>query len=165
MTLGHGSNSAREGMPSGIQDLGLRNLCAQDQLEMKWTLSFALAALVPVFVSAQVTKNLAPEPDPNKPLLTVETSCGECNFDLPGNGCDVAVRLPQEDGSTKAYYVDGVGISEYGHPHAENGFCVAVRKAEVQGEVVDGRFKATYFNMLPVEEQAGEKAKDKHRRK
>lgn len=113
--------------------------------------TFLAAAAFPLIGFAQVAHNLAPTPDPNKPLLTVETSCGECNFKLPGDGCDVAVRLPQEDGTSKAYFVDGVGISEYGHPHAENGFCMVLRKAEVQGEVVDGRFKASYFKLLPVE--------------
>lgn len=109
-------------------------------------------ACFPHWASAQAAHHLAQAPDLNKPLLTVETSCGECNYGLPGESCDVAVRLPQEDGTTKAYYVDGVSISEYGHPHAENGFCVALRKAEVQGEVVDGRFKASYFLLLPVEQ-------------
>ncbi len=109
---------------------------------------FSLAAvlLAPILSVAQPASKLLAKPDPNKPLTVVETSCGECKFDLPGRSCDVAVRLP--DGS---YYVDGVGIKEYGHPHDANGFCVAVRKAEVQGQVVDGRFKATYFNLLPVD--------------
>lgn len=102
--------------------------------------------LLPWAAMGQVAERLLAQPDPNKPLTVVETSCGECNFNLPGMSCDVAVRLP--GGS---YYVDGVGIKEFGHPHDANGFCVAVRKAEVQGAVVDGRYKATYFKLLPVD--------------
>ena len=115
----------------------------------RFIFSIFLAAVFPLLGFGQAAHDLAPTPDPDKPLLTVETSCGECNFGLPGDGCDVAVRLPGADGTTKAYFVDGVGISEYGHPHAKNGFCMAMRKAEVQGEVVDGRFKASYFKLLP----------------
>lgn len=95
---------------------------------------------------AQVDKSLSPMPDSNQPLLTVEASCGECNYDMPGNSCDVAIKM---DGKT--YYVDGVGIMDYGFPHNKGGFCVAVHKAEVQGKVVNGRFKATYFKLLGVE--------------
>ncbi len=96
-------------------------------------------------VQAQVASKLASKPDPEKELMTVEASCGECKFDLPGTDCDMAVRI-----NGKAMYVDGVSIFEFGHPHDENGFCVAVRKAQVQGEVVNNRFKATYFKLLPV---------------
>jgi len=92
---------------------------------------------------SQVAKTANAVPDPNKKLMVVEASCGECQFGMAGDDCDLAVRI---DG--KSYYVDGVGITEYGHPHAKGGFCVAIRKAEVQGDVVDGRFKASYFKLL-----------------
>ncbi|MCO6459785.1 MAG: hypothetical protein J5I59_00140 [Saprospiraceae bacterium] len=100
----------------------------------------------------QVAKSLSQKPDPNKKLMTVDASCGECNFDLEGHSCDLAVKI---DG--KAYYVDGVGIDAFGHPHDKNGFCVAVRKAEVQGEVVNDRFKASYFKLLKPEKNKGKK--------
>ena len=54
----------------------------------------------------QVAKGLAKKPDASKKVMTVEASCGECNFGLPGNNCDLAVKI---DG--KAYFVDGVDIS------------------------------------------------------
>jgi hypothetical protein len=95
---------------------------------------------------AQVSKNGAAKPDPNKKTMTVETSCGECNFGLEGKSCDLAVKI-----NGKAYFVDGAKINDFGNPHDDNGFCLAVRKAEVQGEVVKNRFKATYFKLLPVE--------------
>ncbi len=92
---------------------------------------------------AQVNKKLAAQPDSTKKLLLVDVSCGECNFGMSGNSCDVAIFL-----NGKEYFVDGVGINDYGHPHAKEGFCMAVHKAEIQGEIVKDRFKATYFNRL-----------------
>jgi hypothetical protein len=49
----------------------------------------------------------------------------------------------------KAYFVDGTNIDSHGDAHAKDGFCSAIRRAEVQGEVVDNRFVATYFKLLP----------------
>jgi hypothetical protein len=76
---------------------------------------------------------------------TVEASCGQCQMGLEGGGCDVAVRI---EGT--AYYVDGVGIDDHGNAHATDGFCNAVRQARVTGELVDGRFVAESFVLLPA---------------
>ena len=91
----------------------------------------------------QKTDSLLKTPDSHKKLLIVETACGECQFKLPGKGCDLAVRI---DG--KAYFVDGTDIDSHGDAHAKDGFCNAVRKAEVQGEIVNNRYKVTYFKLL-----------------
>jgi hypothetical protein len=82
--------------------------------------------------------------DSSKPVLTVETSCGECQFKLKGKSCDLAVRI-----EGKAYFVDGTKIDDHGDAHAKEGFCNAVRKAEVQGEIKNERFIVTYFKLLP----------------
>jgi hypothetical protein len=74
----------------------------------------------------------------------VEVSCGECNFGLKGKSCDLAVRI---DG--KSYFVDGTHIDDHGDSHAKDGFCEAIRKAEVTGKIVDNRFKVTSFTLLP----------------
>ena len=74
----------------------------------------------------------------------VEVSCGECQFGMKGKSCDLAVRI---DGKT--YFVDGAKIDDHGDPHAKEGFCEAIRKAEVTGEIVDNRFKANTFILLP----------------
>ena len=96
------------------------------------------------FVMAQSKTSV---PDPAKKILTVEASCGQCQFKMTGKkGCDLAVRI---DG--KSYFVDGTAIDEHGDAHAKDGFCEAIRKAEVQGEIVDNRFKATYFKLLKAE--------------
>ncbi len=83
-------------------------------------------------------------PDATKPVRVVEVSCGKCKLGLPGKSCDLAVRI---DG--KAYYADGADIDNFGDAHANDGFCNAIRKAEVQGELVDNRFKISYIKLLP----------------
>jgi len=79
----------------------------------------------------------------------VEASCGQCNFGLTDKkGCDLAVKI---DG--KAYWVTGTDISKHGDAHASDGFCATVRKAEVTGAIVDGKFAATSFNLLTIEKK------------
>jgi len=87
-------------------------------------------------------------PDPNKKIQIVEAACGECQFKLVAKDCDLAVRI-----EGKAYFVDGTNIDSHGDAHAKDGFCNAVRKAEVQGEIVNDRFKVTYFKVLKSEEK------------
>jgi hypothetical protein len=87
-------------------------------------------------------------PDANKPIQTVEVSCGKCKLGLPGKTCDMAVRI---DG--KAYYSDGADIDAFGDAHAHDGMCNTIRKAEVQGELVDNRFKISYIKLLPEQKK------------
>lgn len=72
----------------------------------------------------------------------VEASCGECQFEMDGKSCDLAVKI---DG--KAYFVEGIKIDDYGDAHAHNGFCNAVRKAKVTGEIKNDKFIATSFTL------------------
>ena len=74
----------------------------------------------------------------------VEASCGECLFGLKGDGCDLAIRV-----NGRSYYVDGVQMDALGDAHAADGMCEVIRKARVTGEVEDGRFVASSFQMLP----------------
>lgn len=77
----------------------------------------------------------------------VDASCGQCNFGMKTKkGCDLAVRI---DG--KSYFVEGTKIDKFGDAHSEDGFCSAVRKAEVSGEIVGDKFVASTFKLLPVE--------------
>jgi len=96
-------------------------------------------------------------PDPKKKIMVVEAACGECQFKLKGDDCDLAVRI---DG--KAYFVDGTNIDSHGDAHAKDGFCNAVRKAEVQGEVMNNRFKVTYFKLLKSAEKKDPVTKQKN---
>ena len=95
-------------------------------------------------------------PDPNK-IQIVETACGECQFKMDGKSCDLAVRI---DG--KSYFVDGTDIDSHGDAHAKDGFCNAVRKAEVQGEIVNDRFKVTYYKLLKSPEKKDAVANQKN---
>ena len=82
-------------------------------------------------------------PDTTKKIQIVDAACGECQFHMPGKGCHLAVRI-----QGKSYFVDGTDIDSHGDAHAEDGFCEATRKAEVQGEIINNRFKATYFKLI-----------------
>jgi hypothetical protein len=77
----------------------------------------------------------------------VEVSCGQCKFGMTSKkGCDLAVRI---DG--KSYFVEGTKLDDHGDAHAQDGFCSAIRKAEVTGEVVNEKYVATSFKLLPQE--------------
>ncbi|MFN7140504.1 MAG: DUF6370 family protein, partial [Limisphaerales bacterium] len=58
--------------------------------------------------------------------------------------CDLAVRLKGQ-----SYFVDGFKMKQFGDPDAEGGMCNQLRKAKVQGDVVNNRFQATSFELLP----------------
>lgn len=81
--------------------------------------------------------------DTTRKLYQVEAACGECQFKMKGNSCDLAIRM-----KGVPYFVDGTRIDDHGDAHAKNGFCNAIRKAQVQGEIKEGRFVATYFKLL-----------------
>jgi hypothetical protein len=74
----------------------------------------------------------------------VDASCGQCQFDLPGTGCDLAIVL---DGN--AHFVDGSHLDDHGDAHAPEGLCNAVRPAIVTGRLTDGRFQAERFEVVP----------------
>ena len=95
-------------------------------------------------VSAQNKNAKVGKLDNNKPLLFTEAACGECKFGLKGENCDLAVRI-----NGKSYFVDGVHIDSLGDAHAKDGFCNSIRKAQVQGEIQNDRFVATYFYLPP----------------
>ncbi len=80
---------------------------------------------------------------PREIRQVVEAACGQCQFGLSGDGCDLAVRI---DG--KAYYVDGTSIDDHGDAHAEDGFCNAIRKAEVEGRIENERFVVSSLKLI-----------------
>lgn len=82
----------------------------------------------------------------------VEASCGQCQFGMEGYGCELAVRI---DG--KPYFVDGTSIDSHGDAHANDGFCAAIRKAAVVGEIKNNRFVASSFKLLLEEKKIQQK--------
>ena len=113
---------------------------------MKTVPALILISLLAIYGCGQNKQAITGKPDANKKIQIVEASCGECQFALPGKSCDLAVRI-----NGKAYFVDGTSIDQHGDAHAEDGFCESVREAEVQGEIVNDRFKATYFKLIKTE--------------
>ncbi|MCH1439307.1 MAG: DUF6370 family protein [Rubripirellula sp.] len=78
-------------------------------------------------------------------LTEVDASCGQCQFEMPGAGCDLAIRL-----NDKLYYVDGSSIDGHGDAHANDGLCNCVRKAVVSGKVVNGRFVVSDMKLMAL---------------
>ena len=105
---------------------------------MKNGLFIFFMCLMSSFVNAQ-TKPLKTDE-----MLIAEASCGQCQFKMQGKGCNLAVRI-----KGKPYFVDGTKIDDHGDAHAKDGFCQKIRKAEIKGTLVNNRFVATYFKLLP----------------
>ncbi len=110
---------------------------------MKLLFSLLVVCFVSSAAFCQGTEDKISTPDPNKKIQIVEVACGECKLGLQGKGCDLAIRI---DG--KSYFVDGTEIDSHGDAHAKEGFCNAISKAAVQGEIVGDRFKVTYFKLI-----------------
>jgi hypothetical protein len=62
---------------------------------------------------------------------------------MKGDGCHLAIKL-----KGKNYFVDGTSIDDHGDAHDAEGFCNAIKKAKVQGNIVNDRFEATYFELI-----------------
>lgn len=105
-------------------------------------LSFALAIS---FVSVSAFAQEEVKTTVKKDIQILEASCGSCMLGLEGSGCSLAVKI---DG--KSYPVEGVDFHKLGDPHAKDGMCNVVRVAEVNGELEEGVFIASSFNILPV---------------
>lgn len=110
---------------------------------MKRFFTLIFCCLFVCIAIAQKKETIIAKPDSTKKIQIVEAACGQCQLGLPGKSCDLAVRV-----NGKSYFVDGTDINSHGDAHAKDGFCEAVRKAEVQGEIIDNRFKATYFKLI-----------------
>jgi hypothetical protein len=103
----------------------------------------------------QASKTTEITPEQLAKGVVVEAACGECMFELPGESCDLAVKI-----NGQAYFVDGAAIDAHGDAHADDGMCTTVRKAEVAGEIKDGRFISKSFNLLPLNDDGSSHAHD-----
>ena len=71
----------------------------------------------------------------------VLASCGMCNFGMKDKKrCSLAIQI-----NNIAYDVKGTGIDDHGDSHAEEGFCNAIRVANVKGEIKKNTLTAESF--------------------
>ena len=84
--------------------------------------------------------------DKTKPVYTVDASCGTCQFKMEGKGCNLAIKY-----EGKYYYVTGTSIDDHGDAHDEHGFCNAIQKAKVQGQVEGDKFHVTWFELVKAD--------------
>ena len=80
--------------------------------------------------------------NPEMSLIKTEASCGICMLNMEGKECELAVKIKDS-----TYYVVGTGIDDHGDAHSVSGFCNAIRKADVQGKVMNNKFHVTYFKL------------------
>tara|TARA_Y100001968_G_C19052566_1_gene569847 strand:+ start:89 stop:472 length:384 start_codon:yes stop_codon:yes gene_type:complete len=70
----------------------------------------------------------------------VLASCGMCNFGMRNRDCSLAIQINE-----RSYNVKGTKIDDHGDSHAKDGFCNAVRIAEVSGKIKKNIFMAESF--------------------
>lgn len=115
---------------------------------MKQSFLLIVFSVISLTSFSQKSDSLSEKPDVSKKLYVVEASCGQCKFHMEGKGCHLAVRI-----NGKSYFVDGADIDSFGDAHGDDGFCMAIMKANIQGEVVNNRFKLTYFKLLKTDDK------------
>ena len=105
-----------------------------------------LFLLLPVLAFGQHIEIL---PNSELELINAEATCGICMFDMEGKSCELAIRFKGD-----SYYAKGAGIDDFGDAHAEEGFSNAMRRAEIQGAVVDKTFVLTHFKLKEEKDEA-----------
>ena len=111
---------------------------------MKSVFFIFLISFSAVLVNAQTKKAVIKPPVKEIKNQVVEAACGECQFNMKGQSCDLAVKI-----NGISYFVDGTDIDDHGDAHGSDGFCEKVRKATVSGKIVNNRFVATSFKLMP----------------
>ena len=98
---------------------------------------------------ASLSSNAQAEKKRDLKNQVVEASCGQCNFGMTSKkGCDLAVKI-----DSKAYFVEGTKIDQHGDAHAKDGFCNAIRKAKVTGEIKNDAFVVSTFTLIDEKEK------------
>jgi len=110
---------------------------------MKHLFLIGLATFMSINVEAQKDYTKI---DPSKNIQMAEVSCGECRFKMKGKGCHLAVKF-----SGQTYWVSNFDIDSFGDSHDKKmGFCNKIRKANVQGDIKDGKYYLTYIQFTDV---------------
>jgi len=90
-----------------------------------------------IFTTESFAQNKSSTEIKSDSLYQCEVSCGTCMFKMKGAGCKLAVKINQQ-----YYFVEGAGIDDFGDAHADDGFCNAIRKATIMGEIKKDVFVA-----------------------
>ena len=106
-----------------------------------------LLLLFPLVFFGQKIKEKSLKFNPELHIIKVDASCGICMFNMEGKTCELAIKL-----NDSKYYVEGTGIDDHGDAHAKSGFCNAIRKAEVQGKIIEQKFHLTYFELKEIKD-------------
>ena len=75
--------------------------------------------------------------------MIVDASCSKCQFEKDDDTCLLAIEINSE-----IFYVEGTSIDAHGDAHGATGFCNAIRKAHVIGEISENRFLLEKFSLL-----------------
>lgn len=110
---------------------------------MKKIILFLIASFCFLISFSQHTSQKKLSFDKSKKVYELETACGTCMFKMKGSTCKLAVKINNKD-----YYVEGTSIDDHGDAHDKDGFCNAIRKAKVQGEIVGDKFLVSYFELI-----------------
>ena len=100
--------------------------------------------ILSIVVASLTLLSCASVKETSKINQVANVSCGICQFNMTGDECDLAVEIDE-----KYYYTVGSGIDEHGDSHADDGFCNAIRKANVVGEIKHGVFYIESLQLLP----------------
>lgn len=79
----------------------------------------------------------------------VAASCGLCKFGMQSSQCELAVKIDM-----KPYFVLGVDTGDHAKFHEPDGYCMVVRHAKVSGKIVDEKFVASSYELLPVKTES-----------
>ena len=81
--------------------------------------------------------------------LITDAGCGMCMFKKKNTeGCAMAVKI-----DNKIYTVEGIDKKHFGPMHSENGYCKALKKARITGEIRKEKFYATKFEYVNEKQQ------------
>jgi len=82
---------------------------------MAHSLTILLAGLATIALGGCASSSRSDGSPATPTTMIVDAACGECMFSMPGDGCNLAVRV---DG--QPYFVDGTGIDDHGDAHAHD---------------------------------------------
>lgn len=100
--------------------------------------------LITVIIAAGILVSCAVSKQQKEMNQIVEISCGICQFDMTGDKCDLAARIDD-----KTYYIEGSSFEDHGDEHADDGFCNAVRQAQITGQIKHGILMVSSIELLP----------------